>query len=183
MKLLPAKLVGSILALLSLSIPFANSAEVPLHDKLREAEALTLAVAAGELDVESMYSAQLQLFREFNTPGEVNISRFSQPTILKSRSFGEYCRTDGVNFEQKAILGNVLYTFWQTVEICASPGFKVHSVNIIDRGGETKTPTWSYDGEASPPASYAIGNGWFVRTSENFEQNFANAWHRFRTTH
>lgn len=48
---------------------------------------------------------------------------------------------------------------------------KFRNVKVLDHGGETSTPTWSYRGSASNPASYAVGAGWFVRTSENFEQS------------
>lgn len=120
-----------------------------------------------EDSIESLSEDDREAFDLYNAPGEIEITKVEN----LDRQAGDYCRQDGVHFEQKAVLGHVLYTWWQTVEICGDPGINIESVNVIDAGGETKTPTWSYDGHASEPTAYPVGDGmWNVKSTESFSQ-------------
>jgi hypothetical protein len=44
-------------------------------------------------------------------------------------------------YERKALLGNTLYTYWQTTQVCAQNG-QVTSVAVTNADGETSTPGW-----------------------------------------
>jgi hypothetical protein len=70
-------------------------------------------------------------------------------------------------FAWKAAAGNTLYTAWQGLHWC-SRNSRITSYYVFDRGGETATPGWSYDG----PGGQAANNvGWEVRqyTQEKFK--------------
>jgi hypothetical protein len=58
--------------------------------------------------------------------------------------------------ERKSILGNTLYTYWQTTRVCAKNG-RVTSVAVTNAGGETSTPGWRI---ARPPTKSAKSVGW-----------------------
>ncbi|ERS43430.1 hypothetical protein HMPREF1287_02000 [Corynebacterium sp. KPL1986] len=143
-----------------------NSVEL---SKAKEVTNRVMESSAPEEAIEKLSSADREAFDKYNTPGDVVVSEAADSgTATRS---ADYCRKDGVHFEQKALLGNTLYTWWQTVEICGNPGVSIDSVKVIDAGGETKTPTWSYDGHANDPVAYATGNGtWTSKSSETFSQ-------------
>ncbi|MFC0316188.1 hypothetical protein ACFQNE_12250 [Gordonia phosphorivorans] len=84
----------------------------------------------------------------------------------------EYCTRKGMTLERKALAGNTLYTWWQEVEICGMPGVTMTSIKILHRGGETKTPTWSYTGMAFDPIArvgYDRYHG-YTLSAEKFDQ-------------
>lgn len=168
-------LVESALILAGIIFSPVASAEEPARPAAAQAESLYRAIDEGRLSMAELDNHQKSLLRAYTTPGELIVKRLPQPSNLSTKLFAQdeadYCRKDGARFEQKAVMGNTLYTYWQTVEICGTPGKKIKNVKVLDHGGETSTPTWSYRGSASNPASYAVGAGWFVRTSENFEQS------------
>ena len=168
-------IIAATLAVTAIFSPAAAAADTrsatDQNSQLTQAKSLTQEVMSGHRSQKSLTPSKRSLLKQYTTPGEMRVTRTpnSVPVKATARS-AEYCRKDGAHFEQKALLGNTLYTYWQTVEICGAPGVKIHDVKVIDSGGETKTPTWSYEGQASPPASYPVGDGWYVRTSENFSQ-------------
>jgi hypothetical protein len=47
-------------------------------------------------------------------------------------------------YKRTALLGNTLYTYWQTTSVCVSNG-TVTGVSVTDAGGETSTPGWRID--------------------------------------
>lgn len=119
--------------------------------------------------LQMLSQSERETFELYNTPDE--IETIEVETIQTATQANNYCRTDGVTFGQKALLGNTLYTWWQRVEICGNPGVQIDNVRVPEAGGETKTPTWSYDGNANPPSAYAIGGGsWTARSAESFSQ-------------
>lgn len=54
--------------------------------------------------------------------------------------YGAYGR-----FDWRAAAGNTVYTTWQGLHWCSN-GSSVTSFYVFDRGGETSTPGWSYQG-------------------------------------
>lgn len=117
------------------------------------------------------------LIQAFTTEGEVEIVDPLELAPLESQDMvpqAQYCRNDGVRYEQKALLGNTLYTWWQDVEICGNPGIHLDSVRIVSSGGETQTPTYSYRGQAFAPSAYRNGSNWTTRSGENFEQHLGD---------
>lgn len=65
------------------------------------------------------------------------------------------------------MVGGALVTWWQGLRWCGD-GTKVTSYNVYDRGGETSTPGWHYEGHSGDPAYRYLG--WEVRaiTREKF---------------
>ena len=51
------------------------------------------------------------------------------------------CWTRSQTNKRKALLGNTLYTYWQTTRVCARNG-RVISVAVTNADGETSTPGW-----------------------------------------
>lgn len=66
------------------------------------------------------------------------------------------CRSLNQTYERKALLGNTLYTYWQTTKVCAYNG-RVTSVAVTNAGGETSTPGWRI---ARAPTKSAKSVGW-----------------------
>ncbi|GAA6617209.1 hypothetical protein [Scytonema sp. NUACC26] len=58
--------------------------------------------------------------------------------------------------KRKALLGNTLYTYWQTTQVCARNG-RVTSVAVTNAGGETSTPGWRI---ARNPTTSTKNVGW-----------------------
>lgn len=59
---------------------------------------------------------------------------------------GEICYNGGgATGSAKAAAGNTLYTFWQRADFCMKNGAPSR-IDVYDTSGETKTPTWSYEG-------------------------------------
>lgn len=58
--------------------------------------------------------------------------------------------------ERKALLGNTLYTYWQTTRVCARNG-QVTSVAVENADGETSTPGWRI---AHNPTTSTKNVGW-----------------------
>ncbi|MDN6445328.1 hypothetical protein [Corynebacterium casei] len=126
-----------------------------------------------ETAINGLSQAERETFELYNTPSDVET--IETETLQAATMANKYCRIDGVTFGQKAILGNTLYTWWQRVEICGNPGVQIDDVRILEAGGETKTPTWSYDGNANTPTAYATTGGqWTSRSSESFSQTRLN---------
>jgi hypothetical protein len=67
-------------------------------------------------------------------------------------------------YERKAILGNTLYTYWQTTKVCAVNG-RVTSVAVTNADGETSTPGWRI---AGAPRKSAKSVGWEGRGLARF---------------
>lgn len=111
--------------------------------------------------------------------GGVEIKSVS-PTQAKSQkahALGEFtaanmrpdsggCWNAYAHYGWKAAAGNTVYTAWQTLGWCSN-GSNVTSYWIINRGGETSTPGWSYQGDNGQGAWNV---GWEVRqyTQEKF---------------
>lgn len=76
------------------------------------------------------------------------------------------CWNAYVNYDWNAAAGNTVYTTWQGLGWCSN-GSSVTSYWVFDRGGETSTPGWSYQGHGGQ-GSWNVG--WEVRqyTQERF---------------
>ena len=121
----------------------------------------------------SYTKADQKLADDYVTPTRAN-------PLLQIRNIGlknaeEYCTRKGMTLKRKSKLGNTLYSWWQEVEICGRPGITMTSIKILQRGGETKTPTWSYNGMAWDPVvrvGYDRYHG-YTLSGEKFEQHVA----------
>jgi len=51
-----------------------------------------------------------------------------------------------LHVENNAVAGNTVYTYWQRLRWCSTNGLTISSWTVLDRGGETSTPGWSYEG-------------------------------------
>jgi hypothetical protein len=142
------------------------------QDQLAAGERISENVMSSEnpqVALEALSESEREIFDLYNTPDEIETIKVE--TLQIETQANNYCRTDGVTFGQKALLGNTLYTWWQRVEICGNPGIQIDNVRVLDAGGETKTPTWSYDGNANPPSAYSTGGEtWTARSAESFSQ-------------
>lgn len=167
------KLPQTLLACLLIS---SVAAQAPTaladQDQLAAGERISENVMSSEnpqVALEALSESEREIFDLYNTPDEIETIKVE--TLQIETQANNYCRTDGVTFGQKALLGNTLYTWWQRVEICGNPGIQIDNVRVLDAGGETKTPTWSYDGNANPPSAYSTGGEtWTARSAESFSQ-------------
>lgn len=69
-------------------------------------------------------------------------------------------------YAAKGAFGNTIYTWWQGLYWCGANS-RITSYRVIDRGGETSTPGWSYEGRGGQGT---LNVGWEVRsyTQEKF---------------
>jgi len=139
-------------------------------DQLRaEARALLFKVGQALRPIETynnLVYRDKQLFLNANTLK--NTVKVSSKASKVSRT----CMLDGAKFAGVSNAGFTLYTYWHTIEKCGVSGTDV-TARLIDRGGETSTPTWSYDGPAGEMLYKRPGLGTItiVITRETFSQS------------
>jgi len=68
------------------------------------------------------------------------------------------CWTQRWTWNKKAAVGNTLFTYYHVGKWCAS-GSSVTSASIADRGGETSTPGWSYQGVTASASGIVSNEG------------------------
>ena len=93
------------------------------QDQLAAGERISENVMSSEnpqVALEALSESEREIFDLYNTPDEIETIKVE--TLQIETQANNYCRTDGVTFGQKALLGNTLYTWWQRVEICGNPG-------------------------------------------------------------
>lgn len=90
--------------------------------------------------VDDLTEEQQEIVTAYNTPGELRVTRLESDEGDAAQPANAYCRQDGVRFEQQALWGNVLYTYWQRVNICGNPRVNIDSVEIIDSGERQLPP-------------------------------------------
>ncbi len=120
----------------------------------------------------ALSAAQLAAVKDVNDPVSETAETSGISEIPKDK--GEVatarCYTARVTYKAKAAAGNVIYTYWQRLNWCHN-GSKVTSWKVAERGGETSTPLWSYEGHAGK-GSHNVG--WEIRswTQERFKYGF-----------
>mgnify|MGYP001217221919 CR=1 FL=1 len=65
---------------------------------------------------------------------------------LTRSAAGQRCWSGRAHFESASLAGTTVYSWWQTVRWCSRDGRRISAWRLIDRGGETSTPGWSYAG-------------------------------------
>lgn len=110
------------------------------------------------------------------------VSKISPQTLAKlgfATAATSSCWTAWAYFDKNAIAGNTVYSWWQTLTWCSTNGTTITSHTVVDRGGETSSPGWSYTGHGL--ANNAIvGNQIRQYTQEKF--TFSVAWTSFTST-
>ena len=89
-----------------------------------------------QVALEALSESEREIFDLYNTPDEIETIKVE--TLQIETQANNYCRTDGVTFGQKALLGNTLYTWWQRVEICGNPGIQIDNVRVLDAEARPK---------------------------------------------
>jgi hypothetical protein len=85
---------------------------------------------------------------------------------LAAAAAGEQCWNRSHRRNARAVAGNVIYTHWQGLKVCAKNG-AITSGKVYDRGGETSTPGWSYLGNGGS-GKQVFGNQLRSYTQEKF---------------
>ena len=106
------------------------------------------AAADPSREIAALSDADRAKFDGVTTPGELEVAETlldEDGTALKVESVAkpDYSGCYGWHqkYGRKALLGNTLYTYWQSTSVCVTSG-KVTSVSVYDDGGETSTPGW-----------------------------------------
>ncbi|MFI9719635.1 hypothetical protein ACIHFE_08255 [Streptomyces sp. NPDC052396] len=94
----------------------------------------------------------------------VSVNRTVRTAAIRPMSGG--CWDEWVRYDFRAAAGNTVYTAWQGLNWCSN-GSGITGYHVYDRGGETSTPGWSFQGDNGQGSRNV---GWEVRqyTKEKF---------------
>ena len=110
--------------------------------------------------IQSLNPEELELLKGVTTPG---VLEESTEFLSTPRAYSG-CWAMRTKTGRKALLGNTLYTYWQTTQVCVSSG-KVTSVSITEADGETSTPGWRI---AHDPTKATKNVGWEGRATAKY---------------
>jgi len=144
------------------------------------------AAVFGSADPQAAYAsltpAQQTTLQNYETPG-ATLTRTTNVTPAPPEVTGgkvvATCWTGIATFEKENLVGKTIYTWWQTLRWCTKNHISVSSYVVLDQGGETSTPGWSYGGHGLS-GKLISGNQARSYTTEKF--NFNVLWTSFSNT-
>lgn len=127
-----------------------------------------------ETVIKGLSAEELKALQDVMTPGEVE-DLIVPDDQLQAQVDYSGCYSRNAKSGRKALSGNMLYTYWQTTEVCVVEG-KVTSVKITEADGKTHILGWTM---ARNPKKDTKNLGWEGRSNATYYFIFRGGgpWH------
>lgn len=98
---------------------------------------------------------------------------------LTTSATRQRCWSGRAHLESESLAGTTVYSWWQTLRWCSRDGRRISAWRLLDRGGETSTPGWSYAGTGRSGQAVTAG---VLRSYTQERFSFSVLWTSYTST-